>query len=248
MLFHGPRTLSIDLRAGLCNRLVSLTSAVAVCRSDARSLRVRWALDAHCGAEFGDLFENRFDSAELDPDATATEWGMAIPLSPKDVSLWSYWWPTSSSGGVWREVDDRERDGLFSELVPTASVRELVAARSPGPGAVGVHVRRGDFGPHLKRWYGSELPTLDAYAEAVESCGSGPIYLATDGGPEVSDWFRDRFGDAVSCYGTGRRDSEDAIRDALADLLILRSCDRLVGTRGSSFTAMAGLCRRVTLV
>jgi len=129
----------------------------------------------------------------------------------------------------------------FTRLRPLEAVQQAVSATASkfGPSAAGVHVRRGDFGEYLER-LDAKLPSLEMYFGHLDAW-PGTIFLASDGGAEIEDAFRTRYGDRVITHPklVSGRNSPEAIRDALADLYLLTKCQMLVGTRYSSFSDLA---------
>jgi hypothetical protein len=237
--FH--RKLFLQVRSGLSNRLRTLLSAKWLAERFGRELYVVWKPDKACGARWRDLFEDPLNEVEELSEGTRVMDGSDLPALQRALA---------SSRNTIGVVDIR---ALVSEpylhhvgealdgLTPTTQVRRRVDSLVGDfdSKVMGVHVRRVDFSRYL--WgRGVAVPGLDQYYEHLDAW-PGRFYLATDGGLEVEQEFGNRYGDRVitqTKHASGR-DSPEAIQEALVDLLVLRKCAGLIGTKYSSFTNLA---------
>ena len=62
----GERTLTVDCRAGLCNRLMVLFSGMALAEATGRDFCMLWKRTASCGATFEELFRNSWNVVEAE--------------------------------------------------------------------------------------------------------------------------------------------------------------------------------------
>lgn len=124
---------------------------------------------------------------------------------------------------------------------------------------IGVHLRRADYQVFDARAAGSTSMALAATDRYLATWPDAAILLCTDDGgidtftgeaaitQGVQAAFRDRYGDRLVTTQPRSLDRREpgAIQDALVDLLLLRLTDCIIGTQGSSFSAMAALGRPV---
>ena len=66
------------------------------------------------------------------------------------------------------------------------------------------------------------------------------FYIATDDRDELKN-LEDRYGDRIISYRekTWGRDTPEAIKDALIDILCLSRCTKIIGSSGSGFSLVA---------
>ncbi len=144
----------------------------------------------------------------------------------------------------WLVADKDHRKCIlhFVALRPVDTVKQAVdavAAQFHGH-TIGVHVRRADFVGQLSRNHKLRLPALERYFAYLDKW-RGAIFLATDGGDEVLQRFRDRYGDQLFIYPRHcpGRNTPQAVQEALVDLYLLQRCQAIIGTRYSSFSELA---------
>lgn len=208
---------------------------------------------------------------DLTPGAAYQSWRktwrpiiqQALLSRQRDVTLKVHWYLHDLCSPEGRA----EADQLFTQLfVPTPRlVTRLTDLLKTVPfPALGVHVRRGDFlspthwRPAAVRVYVKEAK------RRFQLGGFRSVYLATDDGaahqlgevprPEDSENVREQF---LAAFGPQLcqqpavlvdRSFGLAIQQAFLDLLVLRRCSHVVGTRGSSFTTLASVGRPFTLL
>lgn len=245
------RKLLLQVRSGLANRLRTLLSAQLLAERFGRRLHLVWRPDEACGAAWRDLFEDPIDEVAALPEGTRVMNGADLQALHRALASAHSTVSVSDIRSLLRGPSRHRAAGRLETLEPSEKVRrsvDSVVGHFSGE-VMGVHVRRVDFARYL--WgKGAALPGLEQYYEHLDGW-HGQFYLATDGGPDVELEFRRRYGDRliVQAKSAQGRDSVAAIREALVDLLVLRQCDRLVGTKYSSFTSLAhrvdGSCVRV---
>ena len=236
------KALVVEVREGLCNRLRVLVSACYLARRYGRELILCWRPDHKCGARFGDLFTNLMGETDSLPEYPRPRMGIppdelarAIQSPDPIVCVRECHWLVA-------EMDQRKTIEHFRALRPVDAVTraaDAIAARFPG-WTIGVHVRRGDFAPHLLKRHDLKLPALERYFAYLDNW-RGAIFLATDGGDEVVQRFCDRYGDRLLIYprNSPGRSTPQAVQEALVDLYLLQRCQAIIGTRFSSFSELA---------
>jgi hypothetical protein len=255
-------TIYVDTRWGLCNRLKTVASAMRLCDERRRPrLVIRWPVDSDCGCRFARLFDNSFEVAPSIPRSDVPDyWRLWIAGDdlPNGFASHHYQAPDGRSIDLeYERIPERLQRIYarhFGALSPLPAIRErveVVAAGLPGE-AVGVHVRRGDF----RRPYrpaqndGQFFAAMDA---VLRDRPGTRFVLATDS-EETERLFVERYRVRIVCHPkrTRARDQEEAIQDALIDLLLLARCPVLIGTYSSTFSEVAwwiGGCRaRVTMI
>ncbi len=268
-----PRTLTVCCESGLANRLRVVLSAVALAEATGRQLRLRWPRTPACGARFDELFEPGLPVQEGDCtacDALPLRHGVGRPLgdllrAPEPhLALRCPDWLIQPGRYPGHADLFRRCEALWETLAPSPYVREQVAAFSRAhfrEHMIGVHLRRGDFLRARPDVLGNTGHALAAAEQFLARCPEAGLFLCTDDGARdpvtgrvetegVRERFVERFGERVVFTRPRSLDraSTAAVQDALVDLYLLRRTDYLVGTRDSSFSAMATLGRTVEAV
>ncbi len=238
--------LIVQARGGLCNRLRVLISASYLAERYGRELVLCWRPSDACGARFADLFTNAMTETEALPEHPPAHTGSSPAVLERAIASPEPVVCVSECHWLVADVEKRKSVPHFLALRPIEAVTQAVnavAARFRGR-AIGVHVRRGDFGEHLSSCHNLQLPPLERYFAYLDNWRR-TIFLATDGGEEVVQRFRDRYGDRLVIHpqrGQGRS-SPQAIQEALVDVYLLQRCQAVVGTRFSSFSRLAWCIR-----
>lgn len=154
----GVSRLVIEVQHGLCNRLRTLASGVAIANVTGRQLLVVWCRDVHCGAAMHDLldwpgpvindpedavaFRTRalrvYDYLEICPQAIYRE----PVLSPGDEPEGDIYIRSADTlAGPRRSLV--AEDAILRALVPAAPVQDILDRRPQPSAEVGVHVRMG---------------------------------------------------------------------------------------------------------
>ena len=95
---------------------------------------------------------------------------------------------------------------------------------------IGVHIRRGD-------WRSQQ--NLDFYFDSMRQFPGAGFFISTDQ-PEIFAAVEQQFPQSVRYPATSmQRGDAEAVRDAMIDVLLLSKTAYLIGTPGSSFSAMA---------
>ena len=263
------RTLTVFCRAGLSNRLRLLVSGLAVAEASGRAFRMVWPRNGSCGAGFAQLFANDWpvvDVETLDPalaqyhvDGWSYRRAPSLLADPRpDIILGLNNWLVDPGQELPSSLVARCVE-LFAELAPLPAMRDRIdefRGRHFGPTVIGAHVRRGDFLRLRPDVAGNTTEVLAAVDRFLEEAPAANIFLCTDDGATdrgrrceegVREVFRARYGVRVvsSTPRSLNRRTVEAVQDAVADLWLLRATQMVVGTRGSSFSALAVFGREV---
>lgn len=261
--------LVIDAQHGLGNRLRAIGSAAAIAAATDRELVVIWQPDHHCDGRFGDLFEPDIAVEEQSFLAEAQARGDTVlnymqiePGSSKDAPLElvpgrdAY---LRSAYVIRHPASDWEADNrLLVRLRPVAAVRALTAS-VPGPHDIGLHIRmEGSPGTDLNSYDRAENWTPEGHAAIhhwrekshysrfmarldalLADTPQARVFLAADR-PETYRAFDETYGPRVAWLERGLFDRSAAqLQYALADMLLLAGCTRLLGSNWSSFSEAA---------
>jgi len=110
------------------------------------------------------------------------------------------------------------------------SVVQAFRGRWFTPATIGVHIRRGD-------WRSQQ--NLDFYFDSMRQFPDAGFFVSTDE-PEIFAAVQQQFPQAVRYPAASlQRGEAEAVRDAMIDVLLLSNTAYLIGTPGSSFSAMA---------
>jgi|GEM_PF-2021141 len=189
-----------------------------------------------------------------------------------DHVTWGFvsWWLRPDLYPAHAALQDELAPALAA-LVPAAPIRERVAAFKAAhfrPQMIGVHLRRGDFHTARPDVVANTAQVIARIAEHLVTWPHAGILLATDDGaaggeigagrstgaagkPAIREGVREtlvrRFGSRVvsATPRTLDRSAPEAIEDALVELLLLRETQAVIGTEGSSFSALAAFGRDV---
>lgn len=252
-------TLTVVCAGGLANRLRVLCSAWAIADATDRRLRMEWPLTPACSTPWPDLFTDDPGVVPAPvPDERTQHRGLHQPPdlltdAPSGARVSAVTWlvdPTRSERHrqVWERCQEH-----FCSLTPHPVVRDTVdeTARAFRPTTIGVHLRRGDFVRARPDVVVNTEPALTMVDQLLAEHPEAGVFLATDDGAParfsappaegIVERFSDRYGDRLVHRPASTLDRRDpaAGRDALADLLLLRRADVVVGTWGSSFSMLS---------
>lgn len=261
--------LFVDARHGLGNRFRAIASGAAIAARDNRELVVIWQPDHHCECRLIDLINYRGALIEEGFLRFAQTRGMSVynymeaePGSIKDARIEMREgrdvyarsaYPLNSALTDW----DAENEFL-RKLEIANGVRDLLNPALRGKN-IGVHVRmEGGKGldnksyeraenwttvshRQLHRWRGKSHYSrfIRRLEDLILKDADLTIFLAADT-RETYAAFRSRFGDRVAILERDVFDrSAEQIQYALADVLLLAECQRLLGSHWSSFSDLA---------
>lgn len=257
--------LYLDLRHGLGNRLRALGSGLAYADIHAMRAVIVWQADAHCAAEFGDLFEDPLPVIGASCAQAAGHMGLtclsymeddAAPL-PKDHP------PQMAAGdcGLYiasayalPDVPWAAANAALRGLTPSMEVRAMIA-NLPARFDIGLHIRstlsdapydaagnwREQSHARIKAARASSRPERFV-ARLERAWAQNPearVFLAADCA-ETYRAFADAYGPRITTLPRALFDrSRDQARFALADLLALSRARLILGSDWSSFTEAA---------
>jgi len=266
------RSLTVGCFTGLADRLTVLLSGAALAEATDRRLAVRWPRTVHCGAAFGELFrspwpvlevsESRVRSLPLHDMRDRRRRRDLLTATEKDLAVRADGWMIDSEHYPAHVQLEQRCSELLAELKPLPEILDRVESFrcSAFRGRmVGVHLRRADYQLFDAPAAGSTRQVLVAVDGFLEDWPEARVLLCSDDGgidtftgqtcvaQGVHASFRARYGERVVFTQPRSLDRADpaAIQDALVDLLLLRATDAVVGTQGSSFSAMAAFGRAV---
>jgi hypothetical protein len=268
-------TLTVYSTSGLANRLRVLASGLALAEASGRTFRMLWARTPTCAAAFRELFAGEWPVTDLDrPERGWRASHLPLHLPSRSAVSVSDPRPEIFLGANGWLVDVREPSTqpelsarcaqLLARLDPLASLSARMAEfrrQHFRPTMIGVHLRRGDFLRHRPDTVGNTEAALAAVERFLVTAPDAGILLCTDDGAAdprtreasregVREIMRARFGDRV-VFTSPRsldRGTPEGVQDALVDLWLLRSTQMVVGTRASSYSALAAFGRGVPLV
>ena len=233
--------LTIEVLAGMANRLRALVSAICLAEDLDRNLHVIWsANDPACMARFESLWERsslpRWVTEDMGP---LLEPGVMV-LSPSDMEEYVKRGDTRPirSYGHFHQTDAPRWLTYLRKLQPTIHLApQLNTPFFSDPVAiVGVHIRRGD---HMKAR--KESP-LEAFLVAMHAePPTTKFFLATDDATERRAIEAEFPGRVWSPATTLSRMTQKGMQDAVVDFIGLSRCSKILGSYDSSFSQLASL-------
>jgi len=249
----SARSLVVFPCCGLCNRIQVVACAMLLAEDTGRDLYVNWLPRHDCGAAYEDLFlppvrtlddlpanTVSYSSVQRHP-AVAPEKYASLLGARANERFGSIRTDPAATLAVF---SCHQFLGYFHDPRFGPAVRSLCANIRPdilqavadfrsewfGPRTVGVHIRRGDW---------RSQRGLDFYFDAMRKAGDATFFVCTDE-PQVFAAVKERFPKAIR-HPTAlfERGDAGAVREALVEVLLLASTSFLIGTPGSSFSAMA---------
>jgi hypothetical protein len=268
-------TLTVYSVSGLANRLRVLVSGLVLAEVSGRTFRMLWPRTSTCAAAFRELFVNEWPVTDVDrPERSwrahrLPPWPRARPpvalADPRpDIFVGANNWLVDANAASTQPRLRARCVELFSQLELVPALRERVSefrAHHFRPTMVGVHLRRGDFLRYRPDVVGNTSAALAALDRLLVAAPEAGIILCTDDGaadPGTGEVSREGVRELVQAHFGGRvvstsprsldRRTPEGVQDALVDLWLLRATQMLVGTRGSSFSALAAFGRDVPTV
>jgi glycosyltransferase involved in cell wall biosynthesis len=265
---NQKRKIYIDAQHGLGNRLRAIASAAVIAKSTNRELVIVWEPDHHCECRFSDLYDYQgavietsfvrrasesmsvYNYMEIEPGAKKDQ---AIIIDEnKDIYARSAY-VLNSELSEWQKENE-----FLQSLTPTQQVLNLVEPFDVS-NAIGAHVRM-EAGKGLDHntydsvanWTAEGHDELQFWREKshyshfikridilMKENPNARLFLATDL-PETYKAFEDYYGDKLSFLKREVYDrSKEQIIYALADVILLSKCERLLGSTWSSFSELA---------
>ena len=246
--------ITIEPIHGLCNRMRTIDSALALAHALSTDLRIVWARTAECGAPFSVLFEplggvalverglwanrvmRRFElgtgrytrvlrEAEIG-DLLATNFDFTRLAAEPSTFIQTHGRFFPSSRPFW----------MFVPTAPLAAEIDRVSSEF-APATFGVHVRRTDNARAIDRSPTSAF--AERMARELETNADTQFFLATDSPRVEAELVRAFPGRIVARPKVRDRRSAAGIRDAVVDLYCLSRTHRIIGSYFSSFSNTA---------
>ena len=235
-------SLTLEVVAGMANRIRSLISGICLAEDLDLNLHVIWsANDPACMIPFQELFDVSSLPRWVRVDMGPLEGKSVEILSPGDLETYL---ATSS-----RPLQIRSY-GHFYQKDPARWLKHLRALRPAETfpettflDAVGVHIRRGD---HTKA---KTFSTMDAFLMAMRSLPDDTYFVvATDSLAEKTRLLEE-FGSKRLWFPAASlsRMTRIGMKSALADFIALSKCKKILGSFDSSFSQIAALYGDVPL-
>lgn len=262
------KTLIIEPRGGLCNRMRVVESAVRFARAEGMTLRMVWRVEEVLGCRFGELFQpidgieqvrhlRRFRRSPRDWPWLKHKLGLwpsqPVLVEKQVAGLWRKGADFSSLMGrrgaymrTWSRFYEAWEPHAPSEFfVPVPLLQARIDEVTRGFGnVIGVHIRRGDHRP--SRQYSPTWMFVEWLRDELDRAPEAQIFLATDD-PETETELRGEFGDAILSRPKSSLDRSEAEAqcDALVDLYCLAATSKVIGSFASSFSRTAADLGRI---
>lgn len=235
-------SLTLEVVAGMANRIRSLISGICLAEDLDLNLHVIWsANDPACMIPFQELFSTTSLPRWVRVDMGPREGTSVEILSPEDLEIYL---ATSS-----RPLQIRSY-GHFYQKDPARWLKHLRALRPAEPfpetrflDPIGVHIRRGD---HKKA---KTFSPIDAFLTVMRDMPEDTYFVvATDSLPEKERLLKE-FGAARLWFPATSlsRMTRLGMKSALADFVALSKCKKILGSFDSSFSQIAALYGDVPL-
>jgi len=248
----------IQPRAGLCNRLRAIASAISLAEASNNKVHVIWEMNRACNSRFSDLFELPAEIYRLTELNSGSEFAAINRRVPQLFSRYKNCYVYQDVIGQivnqqdWFTLTSKFRHlyistwGCFFQpssklpfhlFIPREHIRKVIEANN-FDNMIGVHVRRSDNKEAI-----SHSP-IEGFVEQInaeiKADDKLEFFLATDE-PSVEVEMEKEFPGRIVTHKKASLDRNDpkAIRDAVIDLLSLASCRKLIGSYYSSFSRTA---------
>ncbi len=230
-----------------------MACATLLAADTGRELFINWFPRHDCGAEYSDIFLSPASILEDLPEAASCYSSVQRhpAVAPERYSTLLGSLAKERFAGIRKDNNPtlvifscHQFLGYFHDPRFAPTVRELCRLTRPditqvvdefrercfAPVTVGVHIRRGD-------WRSQQ--NLDYYFGFMRQFDGAGFFVSTDE-PEIFAAVQKRFPGAVRYPASSlHRGRPEAVRDAMIDVLLLASTSYLIGTPGSSFSAIA---------
>jgi len=243
---------------GIANRLKCLISMWRLSDRYNKKLYLHWVKNKTCGAEFNELFENKFDFINKEElakfpqeDCMISETWRFLALPEEVPDNFAEVYPTKRGNNLDFEfhripLEIRQKIMYYlNKFIPVKEVRDNVKwfeKKYDLSQMVGVHIRRDDFldGEEGLGKVSSDEKFIEKIELMLSENSSLKFFLCTDE-PKVEDKFLKKFGNKIVVYPKIDRDrtSLECTQDGLVDLLLLSKTKHIIGTYCSTFNELA---------
>jgi hypothetical protein len=237
-------SLTLEVVAGMANRIRSLISGICLAEDLDLNLHVIWsANDPACMIPFQELFNMASIPRWVRIDMGPLEGRSVELLSPEDLERYLALAPSE------RPLQIRSY-GHFYQKDPARWLKHLRAVRpvEPVPIApfldpIGVHIRRGD---HTKA---KKFSTIDAFINTMKALPEETCFVvATDSLTEKTRLLEEFGATRLWFPATSlSRMTRLGMKSALADFIALSKCKKILGSFDSSFSQIASMYGNVPL-
>lgn len=265
-------TLYLEPCAGLGNRMLALLSGYALAKKNDYHLTVIWKREAPCNCPIEKLFilpddvdvisiyeHNRFKypvrnfcgrckkKLLLNRCGKYIECGEADQVFNKNgvesVDLLLDGDIYLKSCGIFYDWGNLKINELIKPVEKIQILLDKLRGNILENHVVGVHIRRTD---HAQAIQNSPMELfVEKMDELLDKCDG--FYLATDNA-SVKDEMRQRYGVKIATYDCNlKRDSVQGIIDAFIDLYMLGSCEKIIGSYGSTFSKVAAMLNNIPI-
>ncbi len=243
---------------GIASRIKCLISLWRLSDKFDAKLYVYWKRNNVCGAEFNQLFENKFhliSKGELETlskeDCIISETWRLLTFPDEIPDNFAEVYPTKRGNNIdfeFNKIPIYVRENILfyiNRLKPIKVISSIVdkfTEKYDVSNLIGVHIRRGDF-LDGKDGLGKVSPTakfIEKIHEVLWINPSSRFFLCTDC-QQTEDKLKNEFGDKIIIYPKKSLDRASilAIQQGLVDLLLLSKTKHIIGTYFSTFTELA---------
>lgn len=250
--------LMIEPMGGLCNRLRTIDSAVALGHDIDLPVHVLWHINRRVGSSFSDLFQmpeeiyrmEEFTGGYLKLKRIKIRRALDV-RRPRSYCLQADIKELLDQDFDFRQFSHRNRlhfktferffrpYGIKRLFRPIPAIQQVIDNRCGDfENCVGVHIRRTDHRISMK--YSPTSMFIDRMKNELQQTDCDMFFVATDD-ESVEELLKRTFGDRVIAHPKKcrSRDNSQAIEDAVIDLFCLSRTNRIIGSAFSSFTQMA---------
>lgn len=250
--------LMIEPMGGLCNRLRTIDSAVALGHDIELPVHVLWHINTRVGSSFSGLFQVPEEICRLEEFTQGYLKRKRLKICraldmrrPRSYCLQTDIKQLLDQDFDFRLFSRRNRlhfktfdrffrpYGIKRLFRPLPAIQQVIDNRCTDfEHCVGIHVRRGDHRISMK--YSPTSMFVDRMKIELQQTDCNMFFVATDD-EGVEELLKRTFGDRIITHPkTSRsRDNAQAIEDAVIDLFCLSRTKRIIGSAFSSFTQMA---------
>jgi hypothetical protein len=255
--------------AGLANRIRTINSSIELCKRISRPLKILWFKDDLLNCRFEELFRLTEPDVEVIEELEyKLLWCKPDSLSGADKLISKFFkrlffsrsfYPDDLRRGINKPVFDSEKiismmSGLHKPFImsdfnyfpykknylsfsPEISGRAEEISRTFGESVIGVHIRRSDHGKAIE--FSPDEAFINKIKAELEADDRNKFFLATDSF-ETKQKFKALFGDKIISLDINlARNNNQGIKDALMELLLLSTTNKILGSYGSSFSETA---------
>lgn len=248
---------------GLCNRLRALIGYMAVSNATSQEFRLLWQRDDGCPCEFEDIIEASCVKTISQEEATdlLNKGDAEIQHSHKCFDKIYNENQSVNSTMPWQEFRLLSLKYL-AQLKPSRNVSKIIEgfySSQRVEALEGIHVRQTDNLNAYSIWAGNHdfsmerVSRIEGFIQYMKTKARGeqkPMFFIASDNPEVKNLIHAELGLYATSLDVKFRPPEAGARStsmeiATAELFILSSCKKIIGTYYSSFSKMCALINQV---